>query len=80
MATIARIKQQRHAELVKVISAMKDLDAAQEKLERKLYSFRSKRKMLESTDIPILFDLFRSMVGQVNAVEKKITDMSRIVV
>lgn len=78
MATTAQIKQIRQTQARKIRAAVRLLDTAQEKLQRKVQVLVGKRKMIEASDIPAVTTLYRDMVSKMNGIETEIINLANL--
>lgn len=78
MATVAQLRAQRQTQARKIRAAVRDLDTAQEKLQRKIQAYVAKRKVIEASDISPLTNLYRDMVSKVNKIETEIVNLGKL--
>jgi hypothetical protein len=77
--TTAQIKQLRLKQAKAVRAAIRTLDSAQEALERKVLGMTRKRKMIEPSDVLVIGQMYRAMVGTMNGVESEINRLGTLV-
>ena len=78
MATIAQIRAQRQGQARKIRAAIRELDTAIEKMQRKITGYTRKRKVIEAADVPPLAALYREMVSRVNKIETEIVNLGKL--